>query len=231
MALHDLLQKSKLLTLTLYTFLTLYKAYVKKGYTVKCIDKYFERFLRNYTKGLRPDAVKQCNKTLQDEDQRWRLSVVKEIGCIPAFERRFLVGSKEGEHLLETLPKCDNDGYRRHREDYSPFNNFEAATYLYTEPCMEMTSVVTTMEEIVYLDNTNMSSLVFKFNYEKKYRETINRQALGLADLWSQIGGLVGIFIGYSIIQIPVSIAAFYTSIKGMVDSLKLFFQQRFEVA
>ena len=39
--------------------LSLYTAYVKKGYTIRCIDKYFEKFIRNHMQGLRPNAVKQ----------------------------------------------------------------------------------------------------------------------------------------------------------------------------
>ena len=192
----------------------------------KMKDRVFNYIVRLHNNAIevlrrRSDAVKRCNKTLDDEDQRWRLSVVKEVGCIPAFESRLLLGSNEGEHLLETLPKCDNDGYHRHREEYSPFNNFEAATELYTQPCTEMSSVVTNTEDIVYLDNTNMSTLVFKFNYEENYRETINREAFSLADLWSQVGGFVGIFVGYSIMQVPETVAIFYRHIKGMFYSKK----------
>ena len=82
-----------------------------------------------------------------------------------------------------------------------------------------MSSVVTNTEDIVYLDNTNMSTLIFKFNYEENYRETINREAFSLADLWSQVGGFVGIFVGYSIMQIPATVAVFYRHIKGMLYS------------
>ena len=55
--------------------------------------------------------------------------------------------------------------------------------------------------------------------YDETYRETINREAFSLADLWSQVGGFVGIFVGYSIMQIPATVAVFYRHIKGMMYS------------
>ena len=169
----------------------------------------------------RPDAHEKCDGTLQDEDQQWRLSVIKEVGCIPAFEKRFLVGSSEGGYLLETLPKCDNDGYYRHRHSFSPYDNLDAGKDLYTGPCTEKSSIVTNTEEIVYEDKSNLSTLVFKFNYEEGYKEIINRKAFSLADLWSQVGGFVGIFIGYSLIQIPATITVFYKRIKKSFHNKK----------
>ena len=35
------------------------------------------------------------------------------------------------------------------------------------------------------------------------FRETRNVKAFGLLSLWSQIGGFVGIFLGYSLLQVP----------------------------
>ena len=162
----------------------------------------------------RPDATKRCNKTLEDENQQWRMSLVKEVGCIPSFEKRFLGGSGEGESLLSTLPRCGRLSYRRLRQDYSPFTNFEASADLYVEPCTEMSSVVTTAEDVIYRKDNDVSVLCFQFYYEENYKEIVNQEAFSLADLWSQVGGFVGIFIGYSIIQIPTTIEEFYKQIK-----------------
>ena len=104
--------------------------------------------------------------------------------------------------------------YHRLRQDYSPFTNFEAAADLYVQPCTEISSVVTTAEDVRYRKDNDASVLLFQFHYEENYKEIVNQEAFSLADLWSQVGGFVGIFIGYSIIQIPTTIAEFYRRIK-----------------
>merc|ERR1712167_54486 len=44
----------------------LYKAYVEKGYKIRKIDYYFERFIHNRMRGIRPDHIKR----LYDKRQR-----------------------------------------------------------------------------------------------------------------------------------------------------------------
>ena len=38
--------------------LSLYAAYIKKGYVVNTIDKYFEKFIRSYRPSMKPNAIK-----------------------------------------------------------------------------------------------------------------------------------------------------------------------------
>ena len=45
--------------------LSLYAAYIKKGFKVGIVDKYFEKFIRNHMHGLRPHAVKQLYAKMQ----------------------------------------------------------------------------------------------------------------------------------------------------------------------
>ena len=35
------------------------------------------------------------------------------------------------------------------------------------------------------------------------YRETVNTLAFDMATFWSQVGGFIGIFLGYSLLQVP----------------------------
>ena len=45
--------------------LSLYVAYIKMGFKVGIVDKYFEKFIRNHMHGLRPHAVKQLYAKMQ----------------------------------------------------------------------------------------------------------------------------------------------------------------------
>ena len=64
-----------------------------------------------------------------------------------------------------------------------------------------MSSVVTHHERLI---KTGLSqTLALKLDYPVEYRETINQRAYNFYALWSQIGGIVGIIVGYSLMQIP----------------------------
>ena len=49
--------------------LCMYKAYLEKGYEVKTVDRYFERFIRSKLRGIKPNAVKLMYKHKQQSQQ------------------------------------------------------------------------------------------------------------------------------------------------------------------
>ena len=51
-----------------------------------------------------------------------------------------------------------------------------------------------------------IQTVSFEFEIEyltHSYRETANKMAFDMATLWSQIGGFIGMFLGYSLLQVP----------------------------
>ena len=70
-----------------------------------------------------------------------------------------------------------------------------------------MSSIVTTSNALTRIANRwRKRKFDLKFNLEysvNTYKETLNKKAFDLASLWSQIGGFIGIFLGYSLLQIP----------------------------
>ena len=147
----------------------------------------------------RPDAIDLCNETLKDDDSQWRQSVIQKIQCIPTFMKRFLSYSSAQTQLQE----CNPTQHKEMEETYSPFDNFPAVGTLYTPPCTLMSSIVTINEDLARFDDPNSTSLILKFEYPLEYKETVNTRAFIVYDLWSQIGGIVGIIVGYSLMQIP----------------------------
>ena len=48
------------------------------------------------------------------------------------------------------------------------------------------------------------NKIEFTLQYQtESYRETINNLAFDMATLWSQIGGFIGMFLGFSLLQVP----------------------------
>ena len=84
----------------------------------------------------------------------------------------------------------------------------------YTQPCTKMSTIVTMADPVIETSGV-VSDLLFtgskqgfriEFTLEyltESYRETITKLAFNMATLWSQVGGFIGMFLGYSLLQLP----------------------------
>ena len=179
--------------------------------------KYIIRMRSNAMEVLRKrsDAVEGCNSTLLDDNNRWRESLIEQIQCVPTFMRRFV------PVLSDLWPKCSPNQLQKLEDIYSPYDDFDAAGKHYLPPCTQTTSVVTSTENVELVENPNSTSLVLKFEYPIDYRETINKRAFIVYDLWSQIGGIMGIIVGYSLMQIPETFENIFIWTKNLHTSAK----------
>ena len=143
-----------------------------------------------------------CDPELQNEDNKMIHSVIEAVGCIPAFARPFLIDSSP----FNTSP-CNRSQYKRVSQLYTSFLQIRD---WYTQPCTRATNIVTSeyiiKEKEADFDFTIIPGFGIEFKLEhqtESYRETINHMAFDVATLWSQIGGFIGIFLGYSLLQTP----------------------------
>ena len=158
----------------------------------------------------RPDAVPSCNPELHDEDSAWINNVTNVLGCVPPFLKRFVRHS-----LLSSGNKiglsCTKNQYREFKEEFYPRQNFQRWAKLYSQPCTQMTSTTIGSHSLIVQgtkctgeNGAKMRRVDLTVKYESLgFREVRNYRAFGLLSLWSQIGGFVGIFLGYSLLQVP----------------------------
>jgi len=162
----------------------------------------------------RADAVPSCNPNLEDEDNAWITNVVDILGCVPAFLKRFLVNSSLSTGNEVTL-RCSKEQYSNFSKKLHPKNHFEKWAKLYVEPCTQMAIVVSSEHNLVVkrpacnewmlaTSITGIKEVTLRIEYGTiGFKEIRNYRAFGLLSLWSQIGGFVGIFLGYSLLQVP----------------------------
>ena len=150
----------------------------------------------------RHDANEKCNTSLKNDDEKWLHELINKIECSPPFMGYL---AKNSDSQTE-LPNCDKDQLNILAFNYSAGDNFEAISNSYLPPCTQMSSVVTTTENQKRSPNSNKPSTAISFEYPTEYRETQNQREYGVYDLWSQIGGIMGIIVGYSLMQIPQTI-------------------------
>ena len=148
----------------------------------------------------RSNAVKSCNESIYNNDELYKREVVKEVGCIPSYWKRFF----ENENSPNCTTKAQFDRLTNMLPMMFENTNLLNGSKLYVQPCNEMkilTSINKRNERL--FDNR----LWLGFYYDSdEYIEIQNNEAYTSYDLWSQIGGIVGIFLGYSILQVNYSI-------------------------
>ena len=96
--------------------------------------------------------------------------------------------------------------------EYTAKYNFGNISKLYIEPCYQTTNVVSLAHSLTplkddfssFIGRASKMSVKIRIEYAMKgYKKATNNRAFGILSLWSQIGGFVGIFLGYSLLQLP----------------------------
>ena len=101
------------------------------------------------------------------------------------------------------------------------FGNVKFSLEQHDPPCEEIT--VSTSVDLQYGNDLNMN---FQYRTDQ-YLEIDNKRDFGVRNLWSSIGGFVGIFLGYSLLQLPEILISRINwlvtgkNVKAKVDLLK----------
>ena len=146
----------------------------------------------------RPVATDPCNMGIENYDEYLQEAVSNETQCIPPFwKNRLNVRSNLNECTTqETLRKIHN----RTMLNKKMLKDFD-------KPCVEMfSSVIWSWLPLDASLEKKISSKIYpvKFIYLEKYYEEIEySQAFNPESLISNLGGFIGIFLGYSLMQLP----------------------------
>ena len=137
-----------------------------------------------------------CNRDITSNiDIRWREELMKKVNCIPTYWKYL-------ERSIDFKNKHINDCTTS--AQYQSFweqTTYERGKVQYEPSCTSPTIIKTWQKGEDF--NTSWNVWV-KINYKSEYyMEVVNYQATTLDDLFCQIGGLVGIFLGYSLLQFP----------------------------
>ena len=144
----------------------------------------------------RSDSVAQCDDDIVDYDLNIQESVCKknDIRCIPPFWKKRLQRSL-------ALEACTSP--RQLKRIYCYTRDYKDLLSNLTSPCVEMyNSIVWNWN--ARQENMESSQTVIKFLYLDKYYEEIQYlKEFDVEGLISNLGGFVGIFLGYSFMQLP----------------------------
>ena len=147
---------------------------------------------------FRENAIDPCDPHLIDDDSEWRAHVEKKIGCIPTYWNN----TTKNHTMHISLDACRSQKTLSKVKEYWPIHGGIKANDVfnhYTKPCNKMI-LFNNVEKVAKANAHNLLKIKMRIQ-EEFYQETLNTRVFGMADLWANIGGYVGIFCGYSILQ------------------------------
>ena len=156
------------------------------------------------------DARDRCNKTLEKEDDELLMSIIKTVGCIPAYWRD-IIANRLQNHAL-----CTKELEYQMIQKY--VTDTDLARSLFIQPCEDMLVVTNIVKERGRLRKKNVLEKHKMTSYldmeiiqgSEMYQEIENVKDFGVESCWSGIGGFVGIFLGYSLLQFPDLVATYF---------------------
>lgn len=144
----------------------------------------------------RIDANDPCDPNVND-DQAAMEAIMKKAKCVPTYWKGMTANDNRYPNC--TSPQQLKTIYKVLKTVANILSIFSE----FTEPCNKLSSVIT-FQEFARHPEDDPNTLLLKFNHlEETYLEITNHPEFNTEMLWSCIGGLVGMFLGYSLWHMP----------------------------
>ena len=143
----------------------------------------------------RADSRIKCNKTIDNEDTFLRGHLMRKIGCIPAYWKRFATNSSELNDLAYV--NCSQQQYQKFYRVLKSDSFSSNSHNLY--PCAQIGQTIFHLEEKSQVhmlsdqENNHLDRGSISFHYSSDwYKEILNKRAFTLETFFGQIGGFIG---------------------------------------
>ena len=149
----------------------------------------------------RQDTNTPCKFYTTNEDIEYLDTVVKEVGCVPVYWKYLNISRSDA-------PICNVT--KEYNTLHRVYNGYQPTPRHWIKlkwvPCYEMvvSSVLNTKEADTFRISIRYQDL------GSRYFETVNSRDFGLENLLSSLGGIVGIFLGFSIMTIFEIISQYF---------------------
>ena len=152
----------------------------------------------------RPNSNIPCKNHLNKlDDVNYMETIMKSVGCMPIYwqDIRGLSMRRECESPSEL------------KQIYQHIQNYKDILVSYDSPCVEM-SVATKLDE---KEENKWDEPQIKVIYTKAtYQNIENSESFNDESFLSGVGGFIGIFLGYSILQIPELLGSVFARLRNI---------------
>ena len=160
---------------------------------------------------LRETANHACDPNLIDDDNEWHKRAIEKIGCTPPYWNNNTEEEQEPEMI------CDSKRDLVLTKDYWRKSTNILAKEIFNEYARPCNTFAHLTNSIVRTGHNAPEILKIKIRLQDDYYEEIlNTRAVSMSDLWANVGGYVGIFCGYSLLQ---ATSYFITNVKRCIVS------------
>ena len=109
--------------------------------------------------------------------------------------------------LFDDAKYKECQSHEQFQKAYQALSNYKDTLRSYERPCVDMRVLV--REQLNEPLKNRHKEIDIKLTYnEGTYQEIINTRDFGMDSFWTSVGGFVGLFLGYSISQVPDLIAS-----------------------
>ena len=141
----------------------------------------------------RSDSSNPCSKQVDDYDKYYQQQIFKKLGCVPPYWKKLMPDGKFFEECITSA---------KLREAHRIINDPKTVLEFSEIPCNEM--ILLSIDSINDEPTPKPNGISMAFFYtEKTYEEIQYSRLMGFESWLSNVGGFIGIFLGYSILQIP----------------------------
>ena len=169
----------------------------------------------------RHDSNQECDPNLNNDDEKFLQTVSEMLGCIPIFWKDQL------EHWFRstTLGFCNKvEQYKRYWSNFNSRQN-NIVHRKYTPPCkkVSLTYDISSKEDSVEYRKIVgiLGDLLILIDYRTdEYEEIVSLKKFDEESLFSQVGGLIGIMVGVSFINIPNLLEKIFSSSKSKFENV-----------
>ena len=149
-----------------------------------------------------------CDEELEDDDQKWIQQVSKNIGCVPVY---WIKQSGIKGNSSKVVP-CTS--YKKYQEAHAAITIGKInITRQYRPPCKGLVHLSYATAGNALLDGVFKSKvnnlkkddqIMLRIQYKlSNYEEVRNGRAFNEYDLFTQVGGAIGLMLGFSFFQLP----------------------------
>ena len=142
----------------------------------------------------RPDYHEPCNSMIQDYDMYLMHGVINKTQCIPPYWME-MITDKPGLEMCTTQEQL--------KRAYGFIHNWKNVMKENDRPCVAMFNIVG-WNWLAVEGEKQSDDIQIKFYYQEQYYQELEYMPdFDLETFISNIGGFVGIFLGYSMMQFP----------------------------
>ena len=143
----------------------------------------------------RPDSNPACDKDLEDVDAKLRTEIIHKVKCVPIYWKQFNHSNVLG------FEECKSQ--KELKKVYDTIERYKEILHSIKPSCVDMTVMVTYNQLIATSAKLNLGASINFLYKGTQYQAVENQREFGFEAFWSGVGGFVGIFCGYSLLQLP----------------------------